>query len=40
MNDFLNNYTAAVLLEACPYLDLSTDPAVLESHGLDWIRFL
>ena len=39
MNDFLNKDTAAVLREACPDLELSTDPAVLESHGQDWTRF-
>ena len=39
MNDFLNKDKAAILREACPDLELSTDPAVLESHGRDWTRF-
>jgi FAD/FMN-containing dehydrogenase len=39
MNDFLNMDSAAALQEACPNLELSTDPAVLESHGQDWTRF-
>jgi len=39
MNDFLNMDMVAVLQEACPDLELTTDPAVLESHGQDWTRF-
>ena len=39
MNDLLNMGKLAALQEACPDLELSTDPAVLESHGQDWTRF-
>jgi FAD/FMN-containing dehydrogenase len=39
MNDFLNLGAAATLQQSCPDLELSTDPAVLESHGQDWTRF-
>ena len=39
MNDMLNMDTVAILQKACPDLELSTDPAVLESHGQDWTRF-
>ena len=27
------------LKKACPEVEISTDPAVLESHGQDWTRF-
>ena len=39
MNDLLNMDRPAALQEACPDLELSTDPAMLESHGQDWTRF-
>jgi FAD/FMN-containing dehydrogenase len=34
-----SNGAPAALKSACPELELSTDPAVLESHGQDWTRF-
>jgi FAD/FMN-containing dehydrogenase len=39
MNEILKMDFAAVLRDSCPDLSLSTDPAVLESHGQDWTRF-
>jgi len=30
---------AAILKDACPDLDIRTDPAILASHGQDWTRF-
>jgi len=39
MTNMLNMDTVATLQKACPDLELSTDPAVLESHGQDWTRF-
>lgn len=30
---------AATLRQACPQLEMVSDPAVLESHGRDWTRF-
>ncbi len=30
---------AETLREACPDLEVSTDPAILASHGQDWTRF-
>ena len=39
MNDLLNTNRVAALQEACPELELSTDPTVLETYGQDWTRF-
>ena len=39
MKDFPKKILMAKLKEACPDLDLSSDPGVLESHGQDWTRF-
>ncbi len=39
MDDNVNTATLAALESACPGLRLTTEAAVLESHGLDWTRF-
>ncbi|HEY5775845.1 MAG TPA: FAD-binding protein, partial [Xanthomonadales bacterium] len=33
------NTRVALLKRYCPELEISTESAVLESHGLDWTRF-
>jgi FAD/FMN-containing dehydrogenase len=39
MNDVSQLDFAATLKNSCPGLKLTTEPAVLESHGQDWTRF-
>jgi FAD/FMN-containing dehydrogenase len=39
MDKASSNSSVAELRAACPDLEISTDPAVLQSHGLDWTRF-
>jgi len=34
-----HEHVRAVLSRSCPGLNMSADPAVLQSHGLDWTRF-